>query len=174
MFGSGSRALLPALALLLALPTIAAAQDATRDPFGPALYLGGGASSYDLSGTGTAPVGSLLFAVPVSRMFVVEPAVGYLTYDAQVGVRVHHVTPEIQLQVQRPGERVRPYLGVGVGLSWGIVEGEDATDGTLSGAAGVRVRAGSAWILRGELRVRAIDPWVGTTADWTVGAGYRF
>ena len=30
------------------------------------------------------------------------------------------------------------------------------------------------WGVRGELRMRSIDPWVGTTADWGLGVTRRF
>lgn len=133
-----------------------------------------GPSQYDLSGTGTTQFLSVRLDVPLTSALLVEPGLTYLPYEAQSGARTHHVLPEIQLQLQAPGETFRPYLGAGFGGSWARRSGEGYWDGTLSGAGGLRVMTGSRWMLRGELRVRVIDPWAGTTADWSLGAGYRF
>lgn len=134
----------------------------------------GGAAQYDLSGTGTAPFASFRLDIPVGRNLVLEPALGYLTYVAQSDRRRHLLLPEIQIQAQVYGERVRPYLGAGFGASWALLPGEDQGDLTLSGAGGARVLLGTAWMVRGELRVRVIDPWGATTADWGLGVSRRF
>jgi hypothetical protein len=43
---------------------------------------------------------------------------------------------------------------------------ESATDLTGSMAGGVRVPLAAGWAIGGELRIRAIDPFHGTTGDW--------
>ncbi|MDX1568628.1 MAG: hypothetical protein R3223_12555 [Longimicrobiales bacterium] len=133
-----------------------------------------GPSQYDLSGTGTSPFVSARIDIPVGRNLVVEPALTYLPYETQADRRIHHLIPEFSLQAQRYGEVFRPYLGVGFGLSWAVRPGADRQDPTLAGAAGVRILLGARWHLQGELRVRAIDPWAATTADWGIGIARRF
>lgn len=69
---------------------------------------------------------------------------------------------------------VRPYLGVGGGSVLG--SGGAGAEVTASGAAGARVGvAGDHTDLRGELRVRGVGrAFTGSTAEWTLGAAYRF
>lgn len=150
-------------------PWMAAAQESGR-----AVSVLAGPSQYDLSGTGTTPFGTVRLDLPVERRLVLEPAFTYMSYESQAGARTHHMLPEAQLQVTGAGTVFRPYLGVGLGASWATGAADDEFDLTLSTAAGLRVRMSSDWILRGELRVRAIDPWTGTTADWGLGIGRRF
>lgn len=159
---------LTVLAILTVLPAPAAAQQPER-----ALMVIAGPSQYDLGGTGTAPFGAVRLALPLGRTFVFEPGLTYLSYTSQFDPRIHHILPEAQLQAQLPGETFRPYLGAGLGASLAVSEGDEVMDLTLSGAAGVRVLLGSGWMLGGELRVRVIDPWTGTTADWGFGLGRR-
>ena len=166
------KAIRPILALACALAFAAppgSAQQTER-----ALALLAGPSQYDLAGTGTAPFVSARVTLPVARGLLVEPALAYLWYESQGGSRIHHLLPEAQLQIRRPGEVVRPYLGIGLGASWASRPAEDEVDLTLSAAGGVRVTVRYGWIVRGELRVRAIDPWTGTTADWGIGIGRAF
>jgi hypothetical protein len=150
-------------------PSMGAAQESGR-----AVSVLAGPSQYDLAGTGTTPFVALRLDLPVHRRLVLEPGFAYLSYESQGGARIHHVLPEAQLHVTGVGDAFRPYLGGGIGASWATSAADDEIDLTLSVATGLRVRAGSGWILRGELRVRAIDPWTGTTADWGVGVGKRF
>jgi hypothetical protein len=161
--------ILVSVGALALIPVAGVAQSSGR-----AVSVLAGPSQYDLAGTGTTAFVALRIDLPVDRRLVVEPAVTYLAYESQGGARTHHVLPEAQLQVTGAGEVVRPYLGAGLGASWVSRGADDELGLSLSAAGGVRVRTSSSWILRGELRVRAIDPWVGTTADWAVGIGRRF
>jgi hypothetical protein len=47
-------------------------------------------------------------------------------------------------------------------------------DATLSAAGGARVRLPGGWGLGGELRIRAVEPFIGTTADWGLSLIRRF
>jgi hypothetical protein len=77
-------------------------------------------------------------------------------------------------QLQVPRGSLRPYLGAGAGIAF-TKEGDTTfTDFTLAGAGGLRIVASSAWSFRGELRIRAVDPWTGTTADWGFGITRAF
>lgn len=53
------------------------------------------------------------------------------------------------------------------------MEGPGETVGTLHAVIGTRVTVNSDWGARGELRVRAVRPWSGNTADILVGVGRR-
>jgi hypothetical protein len=133
-----------------------------------------GFSHYDLARTGTAPVAALRVGLPVGGPFLVEPGIGYLTYDGRSRGRVHHLLPEVQLRVARPGRRLTPYLGLGAGVSVEGRPGPAVTELTVSGATGVMVRLGGGVHLVAELRMRAIDPWAGRTVDWGLGLARRF
>ena len=169
----------PGTALLLAAAIAAApapglSQAVPSVPAQRAVAVLAGVSQYDLSGTGTTPFGAVRFDLPVARAIIVEPGLTLLPYEPQFGERVTHILPEVQLQVQRAASVFRPYLGAGLGASWAVRSGEDEVDFTLAGSGGVRLVTQSAWVLRAELRVRVIDPWVGTTADWSIGFGRAF
>jgi hypothetical protein len=158
------------LVLLAALtPRISAGQ-------GRVLAVVGGAWEYDLSGTGTSGFGGLRLELPVRRVLVIEPGLTYAHYSSQFELGVNYLLPEIQAQIQVPGRWVRPFLGGGLGLAYAWAEGASATDLTLSGSAGVRVRVAELWSTRAELRVRSIDPSHdnGTVAEWTLGIARRF
>ncbi len=143
-----------------------------QDP--SAITLIGGASQYDLSGTGTAPFVAVRYERLVTRALVLEGGVEYLTYSPQFGDRRHHVFPEVMIQLQVPGGSLRPYVGAGAGLSFGTGAFRSLVDLTLAGAGGFRIITSSAWSMRAELRVRSVDPWTGVTADWGFGIARSF
>lgn len=141
---------------------------------GRALALVGGAWEYDLSGTGTSGFGGLRLELPMDRFLVIEPGLTYARYSTQFALAVNYLLPEIQVQLQIPGRRVRPFLGGGLGLAYAWAAGANATDLSLSGSAGARVRLTGLWSARAELRVRSIDPFHGTVAERTLGIARRF
>ena len=132
----------------------------------------GGAVQYDLSGTGTTPfIAARVEVVPASARFVVaEAGLEFVSYEPQFGERRHHWIPEAMVQLQVPAESFRPYLGVGIGYSYASTDSAP----TLAVAGGTRLRLTADWGLRAELRVRSIDPWTGSTADWGFGISRRF
>ena len=159
--------------LVLALPTAGASQESGS------VGLLGGVSQFDLSGTGTVPSVSFRGNTSLDRALLGEVAFTYLAYTSQGDRQVNHLLPELQAHLQWPREGLRPYLGVGGGLShaWADLGGAgDAseTDLTVSVAGGVRIPIGTHWVVQAELRVRSIDPWVGTTGDWGIGLAGRF
>ena len=126
-----------------------------------------GQQSTTWSWTAAARLG---FAVtPALRL---EPGIGFFTYGSQFGGdRVSFLLPEVSLQLQYPGRRVQPYLGVGAGAAY-MIEGNDQLDDPLfdvgfspepkieaSAHAAVGLRAGVArnWGVLGEGRVRNIS-----------------
>jgi hypothetical protein len=162
-----------AAALLAPLPT-AGAQPGTRAR--PSVSASAGVSQYDLSGTGTAPMGALRADYPLDHVLLVEGGVSVARPDQQFGQTTTFVVPEVGLQLQLP-RRLAPYLGIGAGAAIdfrGDASGGTQSDPTVSGAAGLR-----AWLtdqvgLRGELRVRGIGTgFEGAAAEWTFGVSWR-
>jgi hypothetical protein len=139
-----------------------------------ALALVAGAWSYDLSGTGTTGFGGLRLEMPVQRLVVIEPGLTYARYTSQGGQGVSYLIPEFQGQLQIPGRVVRPFLGAGLGLALVWAGLGSTADLALSSSAGVRVRLGDRWTGRAELRVRSIDPFHGSVAEWAFGFARRF
>jgi hypothetical protein len=108
------------------------------------------------------------FDKQVARALRVEAALAYFRDSTQFTDPVSNWYPEVGAYLTLPS-RVAPYGGAGVGLS----RRPSLTDFTVHGAAGLHAAVAGAWGLRAELRVRAVDPFVGTTADFTVGVSYR-
>lgn len=136
---------------------------------GAALGVLGGVTQYDLGGVGIAPAVSFRATSPLDRRVVVEGAFTYFSYSSQAKETTWHVLPEAQVQVQWVRWGLRPFFGLGMGASRASSDNDSATDLTFSVAGGARRRIAQGWTLTGELRVRSIDPWAGTTADWGLG-----
>ena len=117
--------------------------------------------------------GAVRLEIPLARYVLLEPGVTFGRYDPQFGSMVSLFFPEVQIQLGGTGGPVNPYLGVGAGPAFAFSNGASATELGLSAAVGIRVRLTSMWGARGELRVRAIDPFVGTTAEWGIGISRR-
>lgn len=155
------------LASLLA-PERGLAQDGT------AFTVSGGAAPYDLSGTGTSWVaGAELSRSLAGGVLVAEAGARLFAYKSQGGATITHLFPEAGLRLQAPLDGIRPYAGAGAGGSL-TVRGRRDAEPTLHAVLGVLMRPGPDWCLRPEMRVRSVDPWVGTLADFTLGVGYRF
>jgi hypothetical protein len=164
------------LLLLAGTPAMARAQ---RE--GPTVQYGVliGAARYDLSATSTG--GSTGFSatgfsfragitIPlVSRVVFIEPSLGFLSARSQFGKRSAWMFPEMTVQAQRPRGAVHPYLGVGLGAGTMGLSGPARWKFTMLGLGGVRVHLTGQWGVRGEVRVRSVDPWNGHTADFGVG-----
>jgi hypothetical protein len=162
-------ALLATWVWLISFPAPGAGQDADR-----AVTVLGGVARYDVDDVDTVPFTAVRVDLPLSPALLVEPGLGYLAYRTASDERIRQFLPEVQLQVQLLGERIRPYLGTGIGSSWERGPDRDLTELTVSGAAGVRADAGRRWRVTGEARFRGVGPWSGTVTDWVLGAGWRF
>lgn len=139
-----------------------------------AFTLSGGAAPYDLSGTGTSWVAGAEVARPLAgSVLVAEAGTRLFSYRSQGGSTVTHLFPEAGLRLHVPMDPLRPYVGAGAGGSL-VVEGRADAELTLHAVLGLRIRANPNWHLRPEMRIRSVDPWTGTVADFTVGVGYRF
>lgn len=133
------------------------------------LGLVGGITQYDLSGVGTAPVIAFRGTTSLNRPVVFEVGFGYFSYSTQGEESTRHLLPEAQLQWQWTRTGLRPYLGAGLGASRASSHAGSVTDLSLSAAGGVRRPMAGGWTLVAELRLRAIDPWAATTADFGLG-----
>jgi len=154
--------------IALALCTVPGMAQSGRVPIETALLLG--PSPYDLSGTGTGFALNVGITIPVLRqVLMVEPSIGIFTYSSQFGNRTHWLFPELGLQAQALAGRVRPYLGGGIGAGTEGLSGPARWKLTLHGVAGVRAHLGGRWGIRGEMRLRSVDPFHGNTLDLGIG-----
>lgn len=134
----------------------------------PAVAFIGGPSPYDLAGTGTGAFGAVRFDIPSGRLVVIEPGVGVFRYTSQADESITYILPELSVQVQLPAGPVRPYAGGGLGFTE-FLSGRGQSDVTLHAVGGVRLAVGGGWGLRGEARLRAIDPFKGNNLELGVG-----
>ncbi len=147
-------------------------QDIHGQPSGKYISLVGGPWQYDISGTGTVAFTALRAGFPLNRFLIVEPSLAYTAYTTQAGSRVPFLIPEVQLQLQLSERRIRPFIGVGVGAVANLSDERAQNpflETTLSASLGTRIRVGSAWGARGELRVRNIGGFSASAAEWTFG-----
>jgi hypothetical protein len=157
----------PVFFLLAALPAAALAQgDGPTSEAGVMI----GPTRYDLAGTGTGFSLHAGFTFPLSRRTVlIEPGLGILAYSDASGKRSSWMFPELTVQVQRHLGRVRPYLGAGIGTGTRGLSGVARWKFTMMGLGGARVHLAGRWGVRGEIRLRSVDPWIGHTADVSLG-----
>jgi hypothetical protein len=137
----------------------------------PSFGIAGGVSQYDLSGTGTAPIGVVRIDIPLATL-IAEGSLAAFRPSEQNGVRRTYIIPEAQLQFQILPIFVRPYVGIGAGWFRAVSGAEPRpNDLTLSASAGIR--AGLPILpfgIRAELRVRGIGSgFSGSAAEWTIG-----
>jgi hypothetical protein len=139
----------------------------------PSLAVVGGVSHYDLSCTGSAPIGALRLDIPLLAL-VAEGSFGVMHAKEDAGSHTY-IIPEAQLQWQILPILVRPYIGVGGGL-FKAVSGPDPrrSEFTASASAGVRFSIPLLPVgLRAEARVRGIGSGFGGSAtELTVGVSF--
>jgi hypothetical protein len=146
---------MPRLALLITAGLLAGSTQAVwaqNLPESRAVAVVAGPANYDLSGTGWSWSAGAKLDLPLGRALIVEPSLGFFTYDSQFGGS-SMLLPEVSVQLQYPGARLRPYLGVGAGGAL-VIEGSGSSEPTVHAAVGLRAPVSSGWGLRGEARVR--------------------
>ncbi|HEY9450997.1 MAG TPA: outer membrane beta-barrel protein [Gemmatimonadaceae bacterium] len=143
----------------------------------PAVSLSAGVSQFDLSGTGSMGVVAARGELPILPALLLEGGVTLARPEQQFSDRSTLVMPEIQLQLQLP-RRVAPYLGIGTGFATDVASeryGGTNSEVTFAESAGLRAAITRQVGLRVELRIREFgEAFSGTTADWTLGAAWRF
>lgn len=166
-----------ALWMLLATILLAARPAATQET---SVVLAAGATSFDLSGTGTAPLLAARLDQALHPDLRLEGAVTVAWPAQQFGRTTTFLAPEVQLQwapvlLEHESGRwsMEPYLGVGTGWAWDVrPDLKDRTDVSFSGALGARFPVGAAnrGGLEAEVRVRFLDPgFVSSSGDFTLG-----
>lgn len=124
-----------------------------------------GPAPYDLAGTGTGGTGRLGLSWALGRGTVaLEPSLGVLLASGN-----NLLLPEISLEAAVGHSRFRPYVGAGAGAAWAFDGNGPTWRATLHAMIGARLALSDGWGLRGELRARSVDPWIGETVDITVG-----
>lgn len=148
--------------LALALPTSAQTT----------LSLSGGRNSWDLAGTGEGWTAAIAAERPLTGVLAIEGRVAYFTAPDADDDPFRALFPEIGLVV---ATRTSVPLRLTVGGGWSLgLGGWQKDELTLFGAAGAHIGVGSGWAVRPEVRVRAVDPWVGTVGEFTLGIARSF
>ncbi len=136
------------------------------------LHLGAGYSSYDLSGTGSTWVVAARYTHRLAGPLHAEIGATIFHYDTQFNQATTYLFPEASAVLKPMRGRVRPYLAAGAGVNVAFA-GFGGGELTLHGAGGLDVLVRARWGLRGEFRVRAVDPFGAVTADLTLGPTVR-
>ena len=156
---------LPVLALLM-VPAVPVWSQRSPGPESSVLV---GPSRYELTKTGTGFAGKLTVAFRPTRILIIEPTLGYLTYRNDFGQRTHWFFPELSFQAEARLGRWRPYAGIGGGAGVASLVGREHWEGTLHATGGLRLRLGRNWGGRAEIRWRAVPPWSGHAIDFGFG-----
>ena len=159
--------------ILLATAAGSAPRGAQAQETGAAFAVVGGLMQYDLSGTGNTFFAAVRVEAPLSPIVLVEPGLMFSRYDAQGGSKVSLLFADMHLQLQGRGV-VSPYVGLGGGPAFAFRDGRTDIQLSLSAALGLRYRINPQWRVGGELRIRAVDPFAGTTSEWGLGISRRF
>lgn len=156
-------------------------QEAPIDVLGTSLAVAAGAFSFDLSGTGTAPLVAVRVDHALHPRLRAEGGVVLARPEQQFGRTTTFLGPEVQLQWVpfRIGWgagpwKVEPYLGVGGGWTWDLRPAglDDRSEVSFSGAVGTRIPVGDGRRsgLEAELRVRYMGTgFNGSSGDFTLG-----
>lgn len=118
---------------------------------------------------GTGFVGALRFDLYVSRVTIIEPAVGLYFYRPADGGERQIMLLDCGVHAGWPRGAVRPFAGVGVGTA---TPAEGAVLVSAHAVSGVRFGIGGPWSGRAELRWRTIQ-YLGTAREYTIGLGLR-
>lgn len=168
MYASAASPLHVILVLLFAsAPSAVAAQSG--------ITLAGGPAGWDLSGTGTGTTFALRWDRGLARFSTLGPLsveAGLSWFqDGQTGQgAVDLLLPEAGLRIGLAGP-----LQLGVGAGWAIgLEDRSGDDVSLWAGLSADVGIGTDWFLRPELRIRSVDPWVGTIVDYSLGVRRLF
>ena len=146
------------------------------------ISIAAGASQFDASGTGTAPLAAIRLSGPIASSWLLgDLSLSYASLDEQFStVNTRTGVAEGQVQAQWPAIHFRPYIGIGGGWLhyFNNDAGRGATARTASGSVGLRVAASSTLVLRGEMRLRTWDSgnsgFHNNAAEFTAGVGFAF
>lgn len=157
--------------LVIALPTAQARAQEEAEP--APLAVVGGQLHYHLPEAGNGGLIAARLAAPLAplgvRHWLLEPSMGYGWYHGVDSLLHHVLLMEMQVQVQAGRDPVRPYVGVGGGLSALRIDSTTHLQLTFSASGGVRLRLLRDLGVAGEVRVRRHDLFGGWTRELTVG-----
>ena len=157
-----------AFVVVSAMPSQASAQEAARWDFGVSAAV----VQFDLSGVGTTPGLVVRASRDLSPHMVLETR-GLVAWPDQQSGRSTLFVPEAQLQYRWSIARFTPFVGGGGGFARVSSPFRTDWDPTLSVAGGTGVRLTDRVGLMGELRLRGIDNFAASTAEWSVGMTWR-
>jgi hypothetical protein len=161
-------------ALIALAPALASAQTPIESV--RSASLSAGASFFDLSGTGVAPMLAARGAFPLNRLFAIDGGMIAAFPTQQFGKTTTFLVPEAGLEFQLP-LRIAPYIGADIGRAFDLRSGDiggTRNEASYSGALGAR-----AWVtlrtgIRAEFRVRGIGPgFTGSAGELTLGVTHR-
>jgi hypothetical protein len=136
----------------------------------PSVSIVGGVTQWDLSGTGTSPIGAVRLNIPL--LFIVGEGSLAVFRAKESGGTSTYIIPEAQIQWELFPLLVKPYLGIGGGY-FKAISGPTPHSNTFTGSASAGVRVSVPLIgagFRAELRVRGIGSnFSGSAAEWTAG-----
>jgi hypothetical protein len=127
---------------------------------------------YDLVGVGNAPGVAFRASRDLTRHVVLE-AQSLLAWPEQQSGPSTLFVPEAQLQYRWNVARFSPYVGGGAGLALTQSPVRTDWDSTLSASVGTGIRLTERVGLKGELRLRGIDRFAASTAEWSLGMAWR-
>jgi hypothetical protein len=157
-----------AFVAVTAIPFKASAQEAARWNFGAAASI----INYDLNGVGTTPGMVFTASRELTRHVVLETR-GLLAWPDETFGRSTLFIPEAQLQYRWNIARFTPFVGGGGGFARRSSPFHSDWDTTLSVAGGTGIRLTDRVGVLGELRLRGIDDFAASTAEWSVGMTWR-
>ena len=136
---------------------------------GQEVTLSAGPASYDLSGTGTGFAASARYGHPLSSWLSVEAGVSVLAVPQRGSDDAARLLqPEVGLTLGLPVGRTALLFMVGGGYG-ADVESMAHGDPTLFVALGLDVPAKGRVGFRPSMRMRIVDPWVGTVMEYNLG-----
>lgn len=138
------------------------------------LSIAAGASFFDLSGTGAAPMVAVRGGLPLGSLFALDGGVVAAWPAQQFKAFNTLLIPEVGMELHLP-TRVAPYLGADVGRAMNFRRGlADAHDISYSAALGTRVWITERRGLVGEFRLRGLGQrFTGSEAEFTLGMVWR-
>lgn len=158
-----------ATSLMVAAPHIAQAQAPAAQH---SVTAGVGHVNYDLSGTGNEIGIFGRGTAALTRGLAVEGNLLFAWPEQQFGgSRI--TAADAHLQYHWRLARVRPFVGGGLGFMLTRADFISKNQFTLSAAGGARFDITDRWSMLGELRLRGIDEFAGSTAELLGGVSYR-
>ena len=132
-----------------------------------------GFMDYDLSGTGSTVPYAIRGTKALTSHLSLELGSTFAHPEQQLG-RSRFVAPEARLTYSWGRGRWRPFLSGGGGFA---VTASDAVDtrwrSTLLAGGGTRVQLSDRMYAVGEMRLRGLSNFTGTTAEWLGGIGWE-